>query len=303
MKAALTDYLKLHFIIFLWGFTAILGLLISVPAIELVVLRTLIAGVGMGALIIILKKDFRLPARHFTQVMLTGFVVAAHWITFFGSARVSNASVSLVGIATGSLWAAFLEPIFNKRQIKGYEVLLGIVVIVGLYIIFAFDFDYPLGLFLGVLSGFLSALFFTINQRLGQKIGTYQITFFEMMGACIGATLYLLFHAFVIDPAYVINFQLKDWDVLWLLILGLVCTVYAFSVSVNLMKRLSVFFIQLTLNLEPVYGIILAVIIFEKNEHMNLNFYIGTLVLLSAVVLYPVLKRKLNPASMQDLSV
>ena len=130
--ASTTDYLKLHFIIFLWGFTAILGLFIKIPAIELVVLRTLTAAVGMGLLIVLVKQNFKVPAGYFPKLMLVGFVVAAHWITFFASARVSNASVSLVGIATGSLWASVLDPIFTKRKVRGYEVLLGSLVIVGL---------------------------------------------------------------------------------------------------------------------------------------------------------------------------
>jgi len=303
MAATTKDYLKLHFLIFLWGFTAILGLLVKIPAIEMVIYRTLIATLGMGVLILFFKKGFKLPARQFTHVILTGFVVAAHWITFFGSARVSNASVSLVGIATGSLWAALIEPIMNKRKIKPYEVFLGLLVIVGLYVIFAFDFDYPLGLFLGVLSGFLSALFFTFNQRLGQQIGTFQITFYEMLGACIGASVYLFFHAAVVDPTYVINFKASLIDWLWILILGLVCTVYAFSVSVNLMKRLSVFFMQLTLNLEPVYGIILAVLIFGKTETMNIQFYTGTLIILLAVIAYPMFKQRFSPDPFKEKQV
>jgi len=295
MAATTTDYLKLHFIIFLWGFTAILGLLVKIPAIEMVMYRTLIASLGMAVLMIFAKQSFRIPSGQFVPVILTGFVVAAHWITFFVSARVSNASVSLVGIATGSLWAAFIEPIMNKRSIKGYEVMLGLVVIVGLYVIFAFDFDYPLGLTLGVLSGFLSALFFSFNQRLGQRVGTYQITCFEMMGAFIGASIYLVFHVNIVDPSYVVNFNADLTDWICILILALACTVYAFSVSVNLMKRLSVFFMQLTLNLEPIYGIILAVIIFGKTETMNLQFYVGTAIILLAVILYPILKKRFSP--------
>jgi drug/metabolite transporter (DMT)-like permease len=199
-----------------------------------------------------------------------------------------------VGLATGSLWAAFLEPFMNKRKIKMYEVLLGLLVIVGLYIIFSFDFKYPLGLLLGILSGFFSALFYSINSRLGQKIGTYQITFFEMVGACLGTSIYLIIHMLFVVPDYVVNFQADRADWFWMLILALVCTVYAFSVSVNLMKRLSVFFMQLTLNLEPVYGIILAVLIFGATEAMSLKFYIGTLIILGAVAGYPILKKKFS---------
>ena len=288
------DYIKLHFIIFLWGFTAILGLFVQIPAIEMVVYRTLVAFLAMGIIMAVQNQSFLLPAGYLQKLMLTGFIVAAHWITFFLSARVANASVSLVGIATGSLWASVLDPLFSKRKIRGYEVLLGLLVLVGLYVIFSFDFNYPLGLALGILSGFLSALFFALNQQLGQRVTPFQVTFYEMGGACIGALIYLGLHVTLVDTHYQINFNASWVDWICILALSLACTVYAFSVSVDLMKRLSVFFMQLSLNLEPVYGIILAVLIFGKTEKMNLQFYIGTLVILLAVAGYPLLKRKFS---------
>lgn len=292
--ASTSDYLKLHFIIFLWGFTAILGLFVTIPAIELVIFRTLTAAVGMGMLMLFLKQGFKLPAGYLPRLVLTGFVVAAHWITFFLSARISNASVCLVGLATGSLWASVLDPFFTKRKVRGYEVFLGLLVIVGLSVIFSFDFDYPFGLLLAVISGFLTALFYALNQRLGRNVGTYQITFYEMAGACVGSVMYLGFHVLIVDRQYQINFNATLTDWICILILGLVCSVYAFSVSVDLMKRLSVFFMQLSLNLEPVYGIILAVLIFGKTEKMNLQFYIGTFIIFLAVAGYPILKKKFN---------
>jgi drug/metabolite transporter (DMT)-like permease len=294
--ATTTDYLKLHFIIFLWGFTAILGLLVSIPAIEMVVYRTLTAALGMGVLMVFLKKDFSLPKGYLPKLVLTGAVVAAHWLTFFVSARVSNASVSLVGIATGSLWASVLDPFFTKRKIRGFEVLLGLLVIVGLYTIFSFDFKYPLGLALGILSGFLSALFFAFNQQIGKAVGAYAITFYEMAAACGACLLYLTLHIQYVDTRYVINFNASVTDWAWILVLGLVCSVYAFSVSVELMKRLSVFFMQLSLNLEPVYGIVLAVLFFGETEKMTVQFYVGTLIILLAVACYPVLKRRYSAA-------
>jgi drug/metabolite transporter (DMT)-like permease len=298
--ATTIDYLKLHFIIFLWGFTAILGLFVTIPAIEMVVYRTLTAAVGMGALMVVMKQSWVLPAGYWPRLIVTGFIVALHWITFFISARVSNASVSLVGIATGSLWASVLDPLLSKRKIRGYEVMLGLLVMMGLYIIFSFDFNYPLGLALGVFSGFLSALFFALNQRLGKRVSAYQITFYEMTGACIGALMYLGIHVSLVDTDYQINFNASLTDWICILILGLVCSVYAFSVSVDLMKRLSVFFMQLSLNLEPVYGIILAVLIFGKTEKMNLQFYIGTLLILISVASYPLLKRTFTPEPLAE---
>jgi drug/metabolite transporter (DMT)-like permease len=296
--ASTTDYLKLHFIIFLWGFTAILGLFVTIPAIEMVIYRTLTAAIAMGLLLWIGKYSFAVSHKNLQALLFIGFVVALHWITFFVSARVSNASVSLVGIATGSLWASVLDPLFNRRKVRGYEVLLGLLVIVGLYIIFSFDFQYPLGLALGVVSGFLSALFFALNQRMGSRVGTYQITFYEMTGALLGSLIYLTVHITFVDKGYVVNFHATAVDWVCILILGLVCSVYAFSVSVELMKRLSVFFMQLSLNLEPVYGIILAVLIFGKTEKMNVQFYVGTFLILLAVGGYPFLKGKFNPNSL-----
>src|SRR5688572_27173931 len=148
-----TDYVKLHFVVFLWGFTAILGKLVSIPAVEMVFYRTLLAAIGMGAVIILLRGSFKVSQSDLIKILLTGFIVALHWLTFFASGRISNPSTSLVGFATCSLWAAFLEPLAKKNKIQLVEVGLGIVVIIGLYLIFSFNFQYPMGLFLGILSG------------------------------------------------------------------------------------------------------------------------------------------------------
>jgi drug/metabolite transporter (DMT)-like permease len=295
-----SDYLKLHFIVFLWGFTAVVGLLVEIPAIEMVLYRTLVAAMGLGLLLAVTRRKFNIPLIDILKILATGFIVSAHWITFFASARVSNASVSLVGFATGSLWTAFLEPMMNRRKIKGLEVLLGMLVIVGLFIIYHFDFRYPLGLFLGVLSGLFSAIFFVINEQFGRRMGTYLITFYEMTGAFVGTAIFLFLFAWVIEPEYNVNLNASVQDWIGILFLGLVCSVYAYSMSVNLMKKLSVFFIQLTLNLEPVYGIILAVLVFGQSEKMTFQFYTGTLIILSAVVTYPILKRKFYPKPLAD---
>ena len=175
------------------------------------------------------------------------------------------------------------------------EVGLGLVVIVGLYIIFSFNFQYPMGLFLGILSGLTCAIFAVINSKLVSRVSSLTITFYEMAGACLGV---VLFFPFYIDQ-WATNGQLNltpsvmDW--VYIAILSLVCSVYAYTVAINLTKKLSVFFIQLTLNLEPVYGIILALLIFREKEVMSWNFYLGTMVILGAVVAYPFVKDKLTP--------
>jgi drug/metabolite transporter (DMT)-like permease len=292
------DYFKLHFIVFLWGFSAILGKLVTVPAVELVFYRSIFAALGMAAVMGFTKGTFRVAQNDLIKLLLIGFVVALHWLAFFGSARVANVSVSLVGFATNSLWAALLDPWFNKTRFKKYELVLGSIVIVGLYIIFSFDFQYKLGLALGVFAGFTSALFSVFNSRLVKRIPARSITFYEMTGVFIASGLFLpLYNLFSDEPLKLLP---SGMDLMYIAILAGVCSVYAYTVAVELMKRVSVFMIQLTLNLEPVYGIIMAVIIFGQQEKMNLNFYIGTAVIMCAVATYPLVKKKFEKTVLID---
>ena len=290
--ATVTDYLKLHFIVFLWGFTAILGLLISIPAVEMVFFRTLLAALAMGAVILITKGSFKISNSDVIKLLLIGFIVCFHWLAFFSSARVSNASVSLVGFATNSLWAALLEPLMNRTRVKKFELLLGLVVIIGLYVIFSFDFEYKLGLGLGVAAGFTAALFSVFNAKLVRRVSAYTITFYEMAGAFLATALFLPVYQYTVAENNQLNLTPTFTDWIYIAALAWACTAYAFSMAVKLMKKLSVFFIQLTLNLEPIYGIIMALIILGDKEKMGLNFYLGTLIILCAVLAYPTLKRK-----------
>jgi drug/metabolite transporter (DMT)-like permease len=290
--ASTKDYLKLHFIVFLWGFSAIFGKLVSIPAVEMVLFRSVLAALGMAAVIYFSGGKFQVQKNDFIKLILIGLIVSIHWLAFFGSARVSNVSVSLVGFATNSLWTAFLEPFFKNSKIKKYEVILGCVVLIGLYIIFSFDFQYKMGLLLGVVAGFTSALFSVFNSKLVHRIGARTITFYEMIGVALGTTLFLPAYQFFWAGELQLTPTPLDW--LWIALLAGVCSVYAYTVAVDLMKRVSVFMIQLTLNLEPLYGIIMAVIIFGDTEKMNINFYIGTFVILGGVVAYPFLKRRFD---------
>lgn len=288
MNSTIKDYLMLHLIVLIWGFTAILGLLISLPAIELVFYRTLIAAIGVAGLFLLKKKNLLMPFPDMIKVTGVGFVIAMHWILFFWSARVSTASVCLAGMATTSLWTAFVEPLFNRTKIKWYEVGLGLMVISGLLVIFSFESGYWLGISMALGSAFLAAVFSVLNGKLAHKHHPYQITFYEMAGACLFTLLFMpIYSNFMTEEGLQLTWVGYDW--FWLFILGGICTVYAFSVSVELMKRLSVFSINLTVNLEPVYGIILAVLIFGESEKMTPQFYLGTGIILVSVLTYPVL--------------
>ena len=300
MKVQFRDYLQLHFIVFIWGFTAVLGKLIHMQALELVLYRTLIAFVALGALMMLTRRHFNPGREEIIKILGTGVLIGLHWIFFFASVKVSNVSVCLAGMATATLWTSILEPVMGKRKIRLFEVLLGIIIIVGLYVIFRFEFDYLLGIFFAVFSAFLAALFFVINSKFAVRHDHYLVTFYEMIGAFFGTAVFLLVYGYWLPNDYGINLAVSSMDFVYLLILALVCTVYPFAISVALMKRLTVFSINLTINLEPVYGILLAVMIFKETEKMSGGFYTGTLIILLAVIIHPFMERRLSRSRMKS---
>ena len=286
------DYLELHFIVLLWGFTAILGILITIPPVELVFYRTLVSAILLAMVVKWRGASFIVGARPLVNFLVAGLLVGAHWITFFWSARVSNVSVSLVGFATIALWTSLLEPIVLKKKFQWYELFLGLVVLLGLYVIFRFEFKFAWGLTLAVISAFLVAVFTVLNAKWTHDFDHYTITFYEMIGATICITALFPWYAQLSSKGLQLVPTAMDW--VYLLILAGVCTVYAYSVSVELMKRISAFSVNLTVNLEPVYGIIMAVIIFGEKEKMSPGFYWGTLIILLAVLAYPLVNRVLQ---------
>ncbi len=282
-------YLQLHFTVVIWGFTAILGRLLTLAPTDIVLYRTLIASMGMYTLLRWKGIGVTIPRRDLLKILGTGMLISIHWITFFLAARVSNISLCLAGLATASFWTSLIEPMFNKRKIRLYEVILGLLSVAGISIVFRTTIDAPWGLVIAIISAILSAVFTVINGKLIQRHNHYTITFYEMVGAFLGTVLIL--------PMLVAGFEQPwpelmvglDWG--YMLILSLICTVYAFSIGVKLMKQLSAFAINLTVNLEPVYGIIMAVLLFSDEEKMEWNFYAGTLIVLISVLLYPVARR------------
>ncbi|NQZ75708.1 MAG: DMT family transporter [Ekhidna sp.] len=285
------DYLTLHFIVLIWGFTAILGLLIEIPSVEVVFFRTLISALGLWVLLKVWKRSLRIRDKRKLLIILgTGVLIAVHWILFFLSARISNASVCLAGMATCSLWTSLIEPISQGRKVRGFEVLLSVIAFAGIGIIFNVEIHYLSGLLVAVLSAFISSVFTVINGRLSKTYDPYVITYYEMIGACLATVLFFPVYSSYFVDSLALDPSPSDW--LYLAILALVCTVYAYSISVELMKRLSAFSINLVVNLEPVYGIVLALLIFGASEEMSSGFYLGTLLILISVLLYPLLNRR-----------
>lgn len=291
MAARTKHYLQLHFIVLIWGFTAVIGLLISIPSVEVVFFRTLIAFVALGILLRYRGTSFGASNISVVKIMGTGALIGLHWILFFGAARVSNASVTLAGMATCSLWTSLVEPLMTRRKILGYEVLLGLLVIVGLYVIFRFEFSHALGLGMAMISALIAAFFTVLNAQFGKQYDSYVVTFYEMLGACASIALFLPIYQRWISSDGILYLSPSSADWFWLLVLALACTVYAYSMSVELMRYVTAFAMNLTNNLEPVYGIILAVIVFGEAEQMTLQFYIGTAIILASVFAYPLIRR------------
>lgn len=282
----LKNYFHLHFIVFIWGFTAILGALISIDAIPLVWYRMSLAVIFIAIYFFIRKKSFKIDKKGLLKFALSGIIIAIHWVTFFKAIKVSNVSVALVTMSTGAFFASLIEPLFFKRKIKTIEILLGALVIVGLYIIFNFQSQYILGIVYALISAFLSALFAVLNGLFIKKYEANVISFYQLLFGALVITLYLLFT----QQLSIEFFKISANDWLYLIILSSFCTAYAFIASVQVMKYLTPYTVMLTINLEPIYAIILALIIFGEKEQMSTEFYYGAFIVLFVVLLNGLLK-------------
>ncbi len=282
----LKSYLNLHLIVFIWGFTAILGALISLEALDLVWFRMVFAVIFIALYVFIKKIDLKVTSRVLLKLLILGLIIALHWLTFFKAIKVSNVSVTLACLSTGALFTSILEPFFNKKRIVPYEVLFGLIVVAGLYIIFQVEGNYAEGILLALTSAFLSALFSVMNGQLAKEYNSTLISFYELSGGVLFLSLFLLLSgSFTLD-----FFTISSSDFIYLLILSSVCTAYAFIASVKVMKHISPYTVMLTINLEPIYGILLAVLIFKEKEQMSPTFYFGALIILATVVANGVVK-------------
>lgn len=282
----LLNYLHLHFIVFIWGFTAVLGKLIDLEAIPLVWYRMLLA-TGFVFLFVMFKKvNLRFSWKVLGQFALSGIIIALHWLTFFGAIKASNVSITLAVLSTGAFFASLLEPLIYGRKVIFYEVFFGIIVMVGLYLIFDLDASYALGIGLALISAFLSALFSVINGKLVLKHKASAISFYELLFGVIGISIFL-----GISGGFTTEFfevSANDW--MFLAILASVCTAYAFIASIHVMKWISPYTVMLTINMEPIYGIILALLVFGESEKMGSQFYYGTIIILLTVIANGIIK-------------
>lgn len=280
------NYLHLHLIVFIWGFTAILGKLISIEAAALVWHRMLWATLIILGYLVWRKISLNIRGRGLVLLIAAGIAISIHWVTFFQAIKVSNVSTTLAIMATASFFGAVMEPIWFRRRFIGYELLLSVLVIIGLAIVFQVSREYVDGIVLALISAFFGAVFTLINGKLIVHHRPSVITFYELGIGVLVLTLYMLATGEFKPERY----YLSPMDILYIGILASVCTAYAFIGSVKVMRYISPYTVLLTVNMEPIYGMILALWIFGESERMTPSFYLGALLIIGTVVLNGILK-------------
>ena len=284
----LLNYFHLHFIVFIWGFTAVLGDLITIEAVPLVWHRMLLGSLFVLIYIIYNKEMLKVSLRSLIKFAFIGLIIALHWLAFFSAVKVSNVSITLAMMSTGAFFASFLEPVFFKRKIISYEVIFGLIVIIGLYIIFKVESEYLSGILLALLASFLGALFSIFNGMMVKSHNASVISFYELLFGLLFITIYILFTDGFDDTFF--KLSVSDWT--YLIILASICTAYAFIASVHVMKWISPYTVMLTTNMEPIYGILLALLILGDKEYMSPTFYLGAVIILITVVLNGIIKTR-----------
>ena len=284
MVERLFDQLKLHGVVLAWGLTAVLGVLIHLPALELVVWRTGLAAAALGVITPFLGGRLRLPLRPTLQLLATGVLIGAHWMLFFGAGKVSNATITVAGLPTTLIWCALLEWWWLRQRPRPYEIVIGLLMIPAVWLMLSFEFRHSLGFWLSIGAAIVGSVFAVLNGSLARQHHYAVITFYQMLGAFISLLIILLWRGQPQWPAAA--------DLGWLLILSLVCTVYAFTTYVELLRRLSVFAVNLVYNLEPLYAMILAAVILGEHKDLHPGFFLGVALMLGVVIAHPFLKRR-----------
>lgn len=273
------SFFLLHFIVFLWGFTPILGKLITLNALELVWWRILLAIFAIFIYLIITRVPFQITTKNLVKFAGVGIIIALHWLCFYGAIKVSNVAVTMTAFSSATLFSAFIEPIFFKRKLNWIEIACGLVIIFAIAMIFSIETRYALGLILGILAAVGSALFSVFNGILVKDSDSRIISFYEMLSGLFFLSIYLLLSGSM-NASF---FSLSSSNLTYLLILSFVCTAFTFIASVEIMKVISPYTVNLAVNLETVYGIILAYFIFGEEEKMTIWFYVGALIILLAI--------------------
>ena len=279
MKNAL---IRLHIAVFLWGFTGVLGRAITLNEAWLVWWRLLITVVSLWILFFFQKKIKKISAKEFFLIAPIGTLLALHWLCFYGSIKYSNVSIALTCLSTSGLLSAIIEPLFFKRKINIYEVFLGMFALAGIALIYATNISYSTGIYIGLLSSVLIVFTSVLNKKFIADYEPEKITLYQLSGGFIGLSILLPFYNYLFPSLHIMP-QKFDW--LWLIILSWCCTILTFILYVQALKKVSAFTINLTLTLEPVYGIVLAFILYHENKSLSKYFFAGFALILIAVFL------------------
>jgi drug/metabolite transporter (DMT)-like permease len=280
----------MHVIIFIWGFTGILGKLIHLSPEVIVWYRVIIASIGLLVILPLIKMPFKLQRKKdIWMLIFVGIVTSVHWVTFYKSIDLSTASLGILCLSTTTLHVTWLEPIVMKRKFSWIEFLFGLIVIYGIYFVSSdFKADEYEALAYGLTAAFLAAVFSVSNAKLAQTIPSPQITFYEMLTGIVFLTGWL----YVDEQLNSEMLSMTVSDFWWLLFLGIVCTSLAFVLMIEVVKKLGAFTVALSVNLEPVYTIILAIFILKEHELLGMNFYVGSLLIILVVIANSIVKSK-----------
>ena len=290
-KSVKRAYLQIHLAVLLFGLTAILGDLIKVSALSIVWWRVLLTSASF-LFLVNFKYLKSIPRPVLFRLFGIGALIALHWLTFYGSIKYANASIALVCLATTSFLTSIFEPLILKQKFKTYEVMIGLIIIPGMWLIVSdLKTDMMLGVYIGLTSALLATIFSILNKKYIDQIETKSMALVEMFAALLTMSLMLPFY---LKYSTEVQFWMdgRDWIYMGILVLG--CTTLAFLLNLKSLKHLSAFTSNLIINLEPVYGIVLAMLILNEHKELNTNFYIGVVVILTSVFLHPFLKKKFD---------
>ncbi len=295
MNATRRAYLELHLAVVLWGFTAILGELIQLSALVLVWWRVLLTSLSLVFVIRVGSMFRAMPRRKVLQFSFVGVLTGLHWLTFYGSIKLANASVALIAMATCAFFTSLVEPLIMKQRFSKLDIFMGFLVVPGMALIVEnVDVSMHMGIWVGLLSSFLAAVFSILNKKWVHDAPPLQITFIEMSSAWLFLCLVMPFYFSSFPSA---KFLPSVNDLLWLVILAVACTTFTWVLALRALKHLSAFASTLTVNLEPVYGILLAIVILQEHKQLSPGFYWGCLLILAIVLAHPVLKQKARRGS------
>lgn len=286
-------FFKMHLAVLLWGFTGIFGKAISLSAPVLVWYRMLLAAFILGGILLFRKKWEPIVRKDILKLVGIGILVAIHWLCFYSCIKLANTSIAVVCLATASVFVALFNPIVNKGKIKGNEIFIGVIAVAGVLCIYLLHSEteiqpkqpmvnFRLGLLLGLVASLISAVFTVFNKPLAEKYTARPLVFWEMLSGFAFLTCLLPFYLYFVPSE---SFRPVGWDYLWLFLLGYCCTVWGQSLAMSALKNLSAFTTTISVNLEPVYGILLAFLIFKENQQLGYGFYIGMVLIFLSVAL------------------